>query len=451
MRDHKKINVYNKTHLHERPRSSHAARNAEAKAHTNTTNSFKRRTLGKEMEDIMLQMEKIGSYIARLRKANGLTQGKLADKLSVSHQAVSNWERGDSLPDASQWIPLSRALGTSVDLLLYGGELPDDEPDAREADSEADSKEAAPPPSVMIHREDEGDEDDEDEDEGEDDANEDEVEYETDEDDDDDETEAFASFSSDDEPSDDYWDQVIAFAPHMSREGLDQLVLSIMSGPRPNWSVIRKLAPFLSRESLDRLARMACDPAPDWDELRKLAPFLSRSALGELAKMAYEEAEPNWHALRKLAPFLSKSDLANIVEQCVENLDPDLDELVKLAPYLSRESLSMLLAKALNGQTPQPRLLRKLAPFLPRRVLDDLVLHCVNNKKWSPHFSGADSYGGSDKRGDGFPWHGDVKEMFDTVQREVTSAMQAGQENLQQARESLRDALGWLFNPDDRD
>ncbi len=66
---------------------------------------------------------KIGHYIQNLRKAAGMTQKELAEKLNVSFQAVSKWERGDSLPDTSLLLPLCDLLNTTADRLLNGGTL----------------------------------------------------------------------------------------------------------------------------------------------------------------------------------------------------------------------------------------------------------------------------------------------------------------------------------------
>ena len=62
--------------------------------------------------------EKVGAYIMILRKARKYTQQKLADKLGVSHQAVSNWERGESMPDIAILPGLAAALGTTTDNIL---------------------------------------------------------------------------------------------------------------------------------------------------------------------------------------------------------------------------------------------------------------------------------------------------------------------------------------------
>lgn len=66
---------------------------------------------------------KIGQYIQHLRKAAGMTQKDLAQKLNISFQAVSKWENGDTLPDTGILLDLCDILNTTVDKLLNGGSL----------------------------------------------------------------------------------------------------------------------------------------------------------------------------------------------------------------------------------------------------------------------------------------------------------------------------------------
>lgn len=63
----------------------------------------------------------VGAQIAHLRKGKGLTQNELGERLGVSFQAVSKWERGETLPDTAILLDLANVLGTSVDLILTGG------------------------------------------------------------------------------------------------------------------------------------------------------------------------------------------------------------------------------------------------------------------------------------------------------------------------------------------
>ena len=66
---------------------------------------------------------KIGQYIQHLRKAAGMTQKELAEKLNISFQAVSKWENGDTLPDTGILLELCDLLNTTADKLLNGGTL----------------------------------------------------------------------------------------------------------------------------------------------------------------------------------------------------------------------------------------------------------------------------------------------------------------------------------------
>ena len=63
---------------------------------------------------------KIGSFIAERRKSKNLTQMQLAEKLCITDRAVSKWERGKSLPDASIMLKLCEILDITVNDLLSG-------------------------------------------------------------------------------------------------------------------------------------------------------------------------------------------------------------------------------------------------------------------------------------------------------------------------------------------
>lgn len=58
----------------------------------------------------------VGKQIASLRKAKGLTQNQLGERLNISFQAVSKWERGEALPDISILVDLANILETTTDL-----------------------------------------------------------------------------------------------------------------------------------------------------------------------------------------------------------------------------------------------------------------------------------------------------------------------------------------------
>ena len=69
-----------------------------------------------------MNIEKVGEQIAVLRKSKGLTQSELGERIGVSFQAVSKWERGEALPDITLLPDLAKILETTIDLILLGSE-----------------------------------------------------------------------------------------------------------------------------------------------------------------------------------------------------------------------------------------------------------------------------------------------------------------------------------------
>lgn len=67
-----------------------------------------------------MEKKTIGSFIAVLRKASGMTQQEMADKLNISNKAVSRWERNECSPDLSLIPAIAEMFGVSCDELLKG-------------------------------------------------------------------------------------------------------------------------------------------------------------------------------------------------------------------------------------------------------------------------------------------------------------------------------------------
>lgn len=70
-----------------------------------------------------MDLQQIGMYIARKRKAQGLTQEELAKQLNVTNKAVSKWENGKCLPDSSHFEVLCDALHITLNELLAGRDI----------------------------------------------------------------------------------------------------------------------------------------------------------------------------------------------------------------------------------------------------------------------------------------------------------------------------------------
>ena len=60
----------------------------------------------------------VAANLAELRRARGLTQAELAEKINYSDKSVSKWERGDGLPDLKVLTQLAALYGVSLDTFV---------------------------------------------------------------------------------------------------------------------------------------------------------------------------------------------------------------------------------------------------------------------------------------------------------------------------------------------
>jgi transcriptional regulator with XRE-family HTH domain len=274
----------------------------------------------------MFNTMNIGKKIASLRKENNLTQMELADIMGVSYQAVSNWERGNSMPDISKLSELTTALGVRIDQLLE-----DEKPlnlvkhvmTGSEKEYVKDEKvtaetiaEVAPilKPNQMM--------------------------------------------GLLDSIIDNNFDKVsihdlVSLAPFLDETYLDSLIEKVEESI--SLHEITALCPFLSKEAVDQLAQRASKS--NIRELTCIAPFMSRETIDQLA----EEVDlANIKDLIPLAPFISKDKLSDLAMK-VSSTD-DINSLTGLAPFLSKEALNKLAEEIIKNHGVGS--LKSIAPFL---------------------------------------------------------------------------------------
>jgi len=75
----------------------------------------------------MLDLTKIGNRISTKRKELKITQYELADKLYVTHQAVSKWENVKSIPSIEILYELTKLFHVSIDYLLDNTDIKEDD------------------------------------------------------------------------------------------------------------------------------------------------------------------------------------------------------------------------------------------------------------------------------------------------------------------------------------
>ena len=74
-----------------------------------------------------MDMIRIGKFIAELRKKQGLTQEQLGENIGVTNKTISRWETGTYLPPADALMAMSELFSVSINEILSGRRLSDQE------------------------------------------------------------------------------------------------------------------------------------------------------------------------------------------------------------------------------------------------------------------------------------------------------------------------------------
>ena len=69
----------------------------------------------------MFNTKTFGAYLSRLRRSADMTQSELAEKLSLTRQAISKYETGDSFPDISILVEIANIYEVTFDDLINSG------------------------------------------------------------------------------------------------------------------------------------------------------------------------------------------------------------------------------------------------------------------------------------------------------------------------------------------
>ena len=282
----------------------------------------------------MFDMTKIGKKISQLRKENGLTQMELADKLAISYQAVSNWERGATMPDISKLPELAEIFGVTIEEILCDerkGRIVEEiakGEDLTDVKTE-DLADIAP----IINRE----------------------QF----------KQAYEHADTDCEQLD--FNMLMGLAPFLDEDVLNDLVKN-RSAYGFTAEQLCAIAPFCGESVLEDIEYNLSDDNADCDALSAIAPFLSEKALGRLARKYVHEG-CSFKELAGIACHMNEKDLADVVERRVDETK-DISDLAALAPFMDERDLTRIVGNYLkNGGSFQD--LSSLYPFLD---INDLFL-----------------------------------------------------------------------------
>ncbi len=294
----------------------------------------------------------VGKKIMELRKKGNFTQMDLANKLCVSFQAVSNWERGNSMPDISKLPELAECFNVSVDFLLGSSSETEIVKEIIIDNSFSDIsglKDIAPllkPNEIDKMLEDIINAN------GLKDLN---------------EIAHLAPFISSD-----YLNKlvctfdlneedvnIVALAPFLSEETLKTISVDLFKNEGLN--KLTAIAPFFEGGYLDEL--VISKIANVDTSFCGLFPFLSSDINEKIAREMIKKEK--YQELSSILPFLKRS----FIDECLES--ENLDKAIFL-PFTSREKLENLLTEAFeNGDFSSVAI---YLPFVNSDALDDLVL-----------------------------------------------------------------------------
>ncbi|MBR3764564.1 MAG: helix-turn-helix transcriptional regulator [Clostridia bacterium] len=268
-------------------------------------------------------MQRTGALISRLRKEHNMTQMQLADALGVTFQAVSNWERGHSMPDISKLPELAALFDTTIDELLgrrfpvieqaAAGRL--DEHLQSAAVTIEEAAEAAPllPPV---------------------------------------QAEALAAHVLEIAAEEAAVD-LCTLLPFMSTAQVDALLQKRLAT-----NAYAPLLPFCSTSAIDAAVQARLESG---EAISPFLPFLSNAAL----KAAWETRRAQGHATAEFLPFLPTSEIDRVALECNERGEGFAEYL----PFLSDGALMRIFRQRVQ----QGQNVHMLLPFLPSSAIDQLA------------------------------------------------------------------------------
>lgn len=216
----------------------------------------------------------IGLNIMKLRKKEGLTQMELAEKMGVSFQAVSNWERGISCPDIERLAELSRLFHVSLDEIMGNRKTAATVDAVCKEDASVTTEDVqTAAPFLTQEQADHA-------------ANK-------------------CCFSEND---------LVKVAPFVSQSFIDEFAINKVR-ETGDLTGIKKIAPFISTKLLDQFAEEGYAAAGDLYAIKTIIPFISDSKLEELTKIAYEK--DGIPAISCAAPFLRTTFLDKLAVEAL--------------------------------------------------------------------------------------------------------------------------------------
>ncbi len=281
----------------------------------------------------MFDMNKIGKKISSLRKQSGLTQMELADRLGISFQAVSNWERGNTMPDISKLPELAEIFGCSMEEILG---------DERKAKIVQDLAVGQTP--VDVKAEDLAD---------------------------------IAPIVSDEQFKQTYeqaetngmemdFETLMSIVPYLDDDVLGDLIKNFS---KYGFTIKQacSIAPYLNDDVLDEMANSIVTEGTSVKDISELAPYISEETLSKLAEK-YLSKGISVYELTHIAPYMDSEDISKLVAQYVAETG-DISRLDELAPYMDDDDITKIAADYIKNGGKIDDVISSVAPYVDMNEL----------------------------------------------------------------------------------
>lgn len=257
-----------------------------------------------------------------------MTQMELADKMNISFQAVSNWERGSSMPDIAKLPELAQLFDVTIDDLL--GEKSDLIASAAKDSIEdyLENNEVTPEQLsdvAPVLKPDQVDK-------------------------------IFGHTKINN------LREVADLLPFLNRDVIDKL--AIKAADAEQYNEIDEIIPFVSK---DVIAEIAIKMINKGKSIASIAPFISGDMISKVAATSYQKY--GLSSLHEIVPFIPRDQLEKIAEE--EYAGNGLRNLKTIAPFLSKEFLSKLAGKAIQNDDIEA--ISQIAPFLDKKILSEYI------------------------------------------------------------------------------
>lgn len=276
----------------------------------------------------MFDMKQIGKKITNLRKENNMTQMELADKLGISFQAVSNWERGNTMPDIAKLPELAGIFHRSVDELLNGkaplvDAVLNDTVDEYMEEGKVTEQEIVDTLPLLKPEQAE-------------------------------EIVEKVNISA--------FHDISSLLPFMDSDALAEIAMEYVE----QGDDVDELLPFLDEEDVSRIAHIFMK---NGDAISNCLPFMDED---EVASLAMEALERN-DSISEFLPFMDEEDVAKLAQ----NLEERGDSISCCLPFMDEDDVRDLAIKLLeNGGS-----IDECLPFMDEDDVTQLALKILRSKK----------------------------------------------------------------------